>query len=89
MDFWLILVFSKMPVAIAYLWTDHQKAFKTPIKLLQSSDRRETFLRRERKQQLCQQHITNHIRGSEQRAEGRADTNGTGRIMGTCTDWSL
>lgn len=46
MDFLLILVFSELPVAIAHLWTDHQKSFKGPIKLLQSSGRRKTFLRR-------------------------------------------
>lgn len=39
-------VFSEMPVAIAHLWTDHQKTFKTPIKPMQSFGRRKTFLRR-------------------------------------------
>jgi len=35
-----------MPVAIAYLWTDDQKTFKTPIELLQLSGRRKPSLRR-------------------------------------------
>lgn len=42
----VILVFSEMTVAIAHLWADHQNHFKAPIKLLQSSGKRKTFLRK-------------------------------------------
>lgn len=42
----VILVFSEMTVAIAHLWADHQNHFTAPIKLLQSSGKRKTFLRK-------------------------------------------
>lgn len=71
-----------MPVAITHIWTDHQKTFKTPIELLQSSGRRRTFLRRKCNSSFVSRHVANHIRDSEQRTEGRADANRTGRIMG-------
>lgn len=72
----VIPVFSETTVAIAHLWTDHQNPFKVPIKLLQSSGRRKTVLRKKHNNSFDSS--TSQI--TSERGKSRA--NGTGGIMG-------